>query len=122
MIRKSKHSDIFDSMDEYWSPVVIHELNGQFVKAAKVKGEFVWHAHEDEDEYFQVVRGQLRIELKDGSIELAEGESVVIPKGMEHRPVAEDECWILLFEPQKTDHTGGVDSPLRKDVKDQLGG
>lgn len=114
MIQKIELVEVFESLTEYWSPVILHELNGQYVKAAKVKGHFVWHKHEHEDEYFQVVKGELTMELRDKALVLHAGESVVIPKGVEHRPVAKEECWILLFEPKDTDHTGGEDSELRK--------
>jgi mannose-6-phosphate isomerase-like protein (cupin superfamily) len=89
-----------------WSPKLIGELNGQYVKLAKLEGEFHWHAHAREDELFLVVRGRLRIELRDGAIELGPGELVVVPRGVEHRPVAEKEVEVLLFEPKSTVNVG----------------
>lgn len=97
--------------DEQWSPKIIAEMNGSHVKVAKVQGEFVWHSHEGEDELFLVVRGRLRIELRDGAVTLGPGELVVIPKGVEHRPVAEEEVHLVLVEPAGILHTGGVADP-----------
>ncbi len=92
----------------YWQPKIVGELNGQQVKLAKFKGPFVWHSHEHEDELFLVVRGHFRMELRDGDIELAEGEFVIVPRGVEHRPVADEEVEVLLFEPASTLNTGNV--------------
>jgi mannose-6-phosphate isomerase-like protein (cupin superfamily) len=86
-------------------------MNGSHVKVAKVQGEFVWHSHAGEDELFLVVRGRLRIELRDGAVTLGPGELVVIPKGVEHRPVAEEEVHVVLVEPAGILHTGGVPDP-----------
>ncbi len=94
--------------DEYWSPKIIGELNGQHVKLAKLKGEFVWHHHELEDELFLVLKGQLTIQLRDRDIVLDEGECYIVPRGVEHRPVAAEEAHVLLFEPATTLHTGNV--------------
>lgn len=96
------------TIDEHWSPRVVAELNGQEVKLAKVKGEFVWHHHADEDELFLVLAGRLRLELRDGTVTLGPGEIAVVPRGVEHRPVAEEETHILLFEPADTLNTGNV--------------
>jgi mannose-6-phosphate isomerase-like protein (cupin superfamily) len=93
---------------EHWAPRIIGELNGQHVKLAKIKGTFDWHHHEREDEMFLVVKGRFRMDLRDRSIELEEGELLVVPRGVKHRPVAEDECHILLFEPATTVNTGNV--------------
>jgi mannose-6-phosphate isomerase-like protein (cupin superfamily) len=97
--------------DDQWSPKIIAEMNGSQVKVAKVQGEFVWHSHADEDELFLIVRGRLRIELRDGAVTLGPGELVVIPKGVEHRPVAEEEVHVVLIEPAGILHTGGVADP-----------
>ena len=91
-----------DSFDELWSPRVLAELNGQLVKVAKCEGEFDWHAHAAEDELFQVLRGRMRIELRDGAVDLGPGEMFVVPRGVEHRPIAEPGTAILLFEPAST--------------------
>ena len=97
---------------EQWSPKIVAELNGQQVKIAKVEGDFVWHTHENEDELFLIVKGELLIEFRDREVLLKEGELLVVPKGVEHRPVAKKEAWILLFEPSSTKHTGEVESTL----------
>lgn len=91
-----------------WTPHIIAELNGQHVKLAKLIGEFVWHHHPNEDELFLILSGRLRMELRDGVLELAPGELVVIPRGVEHRPVAEEEVSVLLFEPASTLNTGNI--------------
>lgn len=93
---------------EYWSPRIVGELNGQHVKLAKLKGEFTWHHHDDEDEMFLVLKGSLTIRFPDGEVVLDEGEFLVIPRGVEHLPVALDEVHILLFEPASTLNTGNV--------------
>ena len=107
-IRVVNLSDAFASFDERWSPRVAAELNGQHVKLAKLEGPFVWHRHEAEDELFLVVEGRLVIELRDGEVSLDAGEFVVIPRGVEHRPVADGEVHVLLFEPAGTLNTGDV--------------
>jgi len=98
--------ECLDRFSERWSPKIIAELNGQHVKLAKLEGEFVWHAHEREDELFLVLQGTLRILLEDGEIRLSEGEMAVIPRGMRHKPVADKEVHVLLFEPAATVNTG----------------
>lgn len=95
---------------DHWSPRLIGELNGQHVKLAKVLGEFVWHHHEDEDELFLVLRGRLHLHLRDRVVELAEGEMFIVPRGVEHKPVAEEEVHLLLFEPASTINTGTLQS------------
>ena len=108
----------FDSFDERWSPRLAAECNGQAVKLAKAEGGFVRHRHEAADELFLVVSGTLRIEFFDGpDVTLAAGEMVVVPRGVEHRPVAEPEAEILLFEPGETRNTGDVESDLTADVE-----
>ncbi|MBM2839850.1 MAG: Cupin domain protein [Bacteroidetes bacterium] len=93
---------------DHWSPKIVGELNGQYVKLAKFKGEFVWHHHENEDEMFLVVKGRFQMQLRDGNIWLEEGEFLIVPKGVEHRPVATEEVHVLLFEPKTTLNTGNV--------------
>ena len=108
----------FGLFDEHWSPKVIGELNGQAVKIAKVKGEFVWHDHAHEDELFYILKGQLRMEFRDKTIMLNEGEMLIVPRGVEHRPIAEEEVWLMLFEPIETKHTGDVEHELtQKEVQ-----
>jgi mannose-6-phosphate isomerase-like protein (cupin superfamily) len=111
----------FDGVTDYWSPKVIGRVNDQYVKAAKIKGEFLWHQHDNEDELFFVVRGTLRIQLRDGEVTLGPGEFYTIPRGTQHNPVADDEVWLLLIETVTTTHTGNVDSPRAKSIADQLG-
>ena len=93
---------------EHWSPKVIAELNGQQVKLVKLAGEFVWHHHEEEDELFLVLEGKLRMEFRDRAVLLEPGELIVVPRGVEHRPCAEEEVSVLLFEPGSTLNTGNV--------------
>jgi len=95
---------------DHWSPKIVGELNESHVKLVKVQGEFVWHHHEAEDELFLVVKGRLTIKLRDRDIELGEGEFVIIPKGVEHKPVAEEEVHLLLLEPKTTRNTGNVEN------------
>jgi len=91
---------------DHWSPRIVGELNGQQVKLAKFQGEFVWHKHDDEDELFLVIQGHFRMEFRDRSVDLFEGEFLIVPRGIEHRPVAEREVHVLLFEPAGTLNTG----------------
>lgn len=93
---------------EHWQPRIVGELNGQHVKVAKLLGEFVWHHHENEDELFLVLYGTLAIELRDRTLTIAQGELCVVPRGVEHRPVAKEEVHVLLFEPASTLNTGNV--------------
>ena len=94
--------------DERWSPRIVAELNGQHVKLVKLEGEFVWHSHAEEDELFLVIEGRLTIELRDGAVVLGPGQMVVVPRGVEHRPIADGEVHVLLFEPAGTLNTGNV--------------
>lgn len=94
---------------DHWSPKIVGELNDSYVKLVKLKGEFVWHYHESEDELFLVVRGRLLIKLRDRDIHLEEGEFVIIPRGVEHLPVADEEAHVLLLEPKTTLNTGNVE-------------
>lgn len=105
---------------DHWHPRIVAELNGQQVKVVKLRGAFVWHRHEREDELFLVVRGRMRIELRDGAIELGEGEALVVPRGVEHRPVADEECSALLFEPASTLNTGDVRDERTRDTLERI--
>jgi mannose-6-phosphate isomerase-like protein (cupin superfamily) len=98
----------FAAIDDHWNPRIIGELNGQHVKIAKIHGAFDWHHHEHEDELFLVHRGTFRMEFRDHSIDLAPGDMLVVPRGVEHRPVAEEEAEILMFEPAGTLNTGNA--------------
>ena len=100
--------DKFSKFTEQWSPKIIAQMNDYHFKLAKVQGEFVWHAHPETDEVFLVMKGQLDIHLRDGMVTLNEGEMYVVPRGVEHKPVAKDECHILLVEPAGTVNTGDV--------------
>jgi mannose-6-phosphate isomerase-like protein (cupin superfamily) len=99
-------------ISDHWNPRVAGELNGQHVKLVKFQGEFVWHDHAAEDELFLVVRGSFRMEFRDRSVTLNTGEFLIVPRGVEHRPVAEQEVEVLLFEPAEIKHTGDVESEL----------
>ncbi len=105
-MKKVSLEEKFTAFSECWTPKIVGEANGQLVKIAKVKGEFVWHAHDDEDELFLVIKGKLVIEFRNGRVELDPGEMCIVPKGVEHRPMAEEETQILLIEPASTAHTG----------------
>ncbi|MCX6140606.1 MAG: cupin domain-containing protein [Candidatus Kapabacteria bacterium] len=111
---------IAESLTEFWSPHIIGEVDDSYIKVAKVKGEFVWHQHENEDEFFLVLKGSFEIQLEGSTIVLAPGESVVIPKGVLHCPRAEDECLLLIIERKSTLHTGGVASELTKSIEQQM--
>ena len=97
---------------DQWSPKVIGQLNGQAVKLAKLEGEFVWHDHADEDELFLVIKGVLKIEFRDGIRTIHPGEMIIVPRGVEHKPIAEEEVHVILFEPMETKHTGDVEHEL----------
>jgi mannose-6-phosphate isomerase-like protein (cupin superfamily) len=101
-------SEKFGLIREYWSPKIAGQLNGQYVKLAKFKGEFVWHQHANEDELFLVTQGTLTIQLRDADVTLAEGEFFIVPAGVEHRPVAPEEVHALMLEPISTLNTGNV--------------
>ena len=107
-MEKVNLADRFGLFQDYWSPKIIGEINDSYVKLVKVKGEFDWHHHEQEDELFLVVKGRLAIKLRDGEINLGEGELAIIPRGVEHKPVAEEEAHVLLLEPKSTLNTGNV--------------
>ena len=108
MLEKVEIAEKFALFDEPWSPKIVAELNDAYVKVVKLEGEFVWHHHDDEDELFWVVSGRLRMELREGQVILEAGELLVVPKGVEHRPVAEGETHVVLIEPKTTLNTGNV--------------
>jgi mannose-6-phosphate isomerase-like protein (cupin superfamily) len=107
-VDKVNIKDRFALFDEHWSPKIVGEPNGQHVKLVKLLGEFVWHHHDEEDELFLLVKGRFRMEFRDRSVTLEEGEFIVVPRGVEHRPVADEEAHILLFEPASTLNTGNI--------------
>ena len=101
-------ADKLSQFDEYWSPRIIGEVNDSYVKLAKLNGEFVWHSHEHEDELFLVVKGRLTIRFRDRDVHLAEGQMVIVPRMVEHQPVADSEAHVLIVEPRSTLNTGNV--------------
>jgi len=107
-IEKVNLAEKLDTFQEHWSPKIVGSLNDSFVKLVKLEGEFVWHHHEAEDELFLVIKGNLLIKLRDRDIQLREGEFVIIPRGVEHLPIAEEEAHVLLLEPKTTLNTGNV--------------
>ena len=109
-MEKVNLTEKFSKFSDYWSPKIAGELNDSYIKLVKFKGEFVWHHHEQEDELFLVVKGKLLIKLRDRDIWLEEGEFVVIPRGVEHLPIAEEEVHVLLLEPKSTLNTGNIEN------------
>ncbi|MEE4195600.1 MAG: cupin domain-containing protein [Anaerolineae bacterium] len=112
-------SEKFSLIDEYWSPRIVGELNGQYIKLAKLKGEFVWHSHEIEDEYFHVIKGSIIIHFRDRSVALNAGECIIVPHGIEHKPEAPEEAHVMMFEPKSTAHTGDVQTDHTVKIEDQ---
>lgn len=110
----------FDRVTEYFSPKVVGQVNGQLLKVAKLKGEFVWHAHDGEDELFYIVKGQLEIAFEAGAVQLGEGDFITVPRGVRHKPHAAEECWVLLIEPASTKHTGDEVTPLTRSLEEQM--
>lgn len=110
----------FGLFDDHWHPRIVGELNGQQVKLAKLLGDFPWHHHADEDELFLVAKGALTLRLRDGDVHLGEGEFYIVPRGVEHQPVAEEEAWVLLFEPAATKHTGNVRTARTRDTLERI--
>ena len=108
MIDKVNLAEKLASFDEPWSPKIVAELNDAYVKVVKFEGEFVWHHHDDEDELFLVVSGRMRMQFRDGDVVLEPGELIVVPRGVEHCPLAEGECHVVLIEPKTTLNTGNV--------------
>jgi len=113
-MNKVNIAEKFSAFTEYWSPKIAGELNGQQVKLVKFKGPFIWHYHEHEDELFYVVKGSFTMEFRDKNVEINEGEFIIVPKGVEHKPDAKDEVWIMLFEPASTLNTGNTENELTK--------
>ena len=110
-------SDKFSLFDDLWSPRIIARMNDYHFKLAKIQGEFIWHSHRETDEVFIVTHGTLKIHLREGTIEMHQGEMYVVPKGVEHKPTAEEECHILLIEPAGTLNTGDAGGELTKKVE-----
>ena len=108
------------ALTDLWSPKVVARVGDQYVKVARLRGEFVWHAHEGEDELFLVLKGRLRIQLEDGEVSLGPGELFVVPAGVRHNPVADEECWVALVEPVATKHTGDIVTERTRSIGEQL--
>lgn len=108
------------SLTELWSPRVIGEVDDTYIKVAKVRGSLAWHSHENEDELFLILKGRLRIELEGSTVELGEGEMYIVPKGVRHNPVAEEECQLMLIERKSTLHTGTVTTEKTRSLAEQL--
>lgn len=110
----------FDALSEYWSPRVVAQVNDQYVKVARLLGEFPWHQHEAEDELFLVLRGRLRLEFRDHVVDLDPGQCCVVRRGVEHRPACPEECWVVLIETVTTTHTGTLVTDRTRSIDDQL--
>jgi len=119
-LKKINLSQKFSLFNEFWSPKIVGELNSSYIKLAKLKGEFDWHHHENEDELFLVVKGRLLIKFRDSEISLDEGELIVIPKGVDHLPVATDEVHVILIEPKETLNTGNVITDKTKQALEKI--
>ena len=113
-------SEKFALFSAYWSPKIVGELNGQQVKLAKLKGEFIWHKHDHEDELFFVIKGTLRMHFRDRVESIGENEFIIVPKGVEHKPAAEEEVHVMLFEPATTLNTGDQRNNLTKEVLEKI--
>lgn len=116
----STPKEIAASLTEFWSPRVVAEVDDAYIKVAKVHGSLAWHSHDDEDELFMVLKGRLRIEMEAGPVELGEGEMFVVPKGVRHNPVAEEECHLMLIERKTTLHTGSTVTEKTRSLAEQL--
>lgn len=119
-IEKVSLADKLGSFNDHWSPKIVGELNDSFVKLVKLKGEFVWHHHDTEDELFLVLKGSLLMKLNDRDIRVEEGEFIIIPRGVEHLPVADEETHVLLLEPRSTLNTGNVENERTHAVLDRI--
>jgi mannose-6-phosphate isomerase-like protein (cupin superfamily) len=119
-VQKVNIEEKLSLFQDYWNPRIVGELNGQQVKLVKFKGEFVWHKHDLEEELFFVVAGQFKMEFRDKTVELKEGEFLIVPKGIEHRPVAEAEVSVMLFEPATTLNTGDAKGDMTKETLEKI--
>lgn len=115
-----KVAEKFTQFDDYWHPRIIGELNRQYIKIAKIKGDFIWHSHKKEDELFYVIKGELIMEFRDKTLVLQPGEMIIVPKGVEHRPKANVETHIVLFEPKSTLNTGEIENELTHKDLDKI--
>jgi len=119
-MKKVNIEEKLDTFSDHWNPRIIGELNGQYVKAVKLKGEFVWHHHDNEDELFLVIKGTLKMEFRDRIEEVNEGEFIIVSRGVEHKPVANEEVHILLFEPASTLNTGNVENEKTRKTLERI--
>ncbi|MFP3716955.1 cupin domain-containing protein [Bacillus safensis] len=122
MISKTNVQEKFLQINDYWNPRISGELNDSYIKMVKVKGEFIWHHHDDEDEMFFVCKGKLVIRFRDNEIPVNEGEFIVIPKGIEHQPIADEEVHLLLIEPKTTLNTGNVVNERTVSIPERIDG
>lgn len=120
MKQKVSPARIAASLSEFWSPRIIADIDDAYVKVAKVQGTLAWHSHENEDELFLVLKGCLKLEMEDEVVELGEGEMYIVPRGVRHNPIAEQECHLLLIERKSTLHTGDLVTEKTKSVEEQL--
>ncbi|MEP7011275.1 MAG: cupin domain-containing protein [Acidobacteriota bacterium] len=120
MLKAVSPKEIALALTEHWSPRIIGEVDDVYVKVAAVQGTLAWHSHENEDELFLILKGHLRIEMEDGAVELDEGDMFVVPKGVRHNPVADEECHLLLIERKSTQHTGDVRTEKTRSLEEQL--
>jgi len=120
MLRTLNLLEELNLVTEYWSPRIVASVNDQYVKVAKLKGTLVWHKHDNEDELFQIIKGELTIEYENNSVHLKEGDIHVVPAGTMHNPVADEECWIMLIETVTTKHTGDVIVDKTRSLDEQL--
>ena len=120
MLQTASPRAIAESLTELWSPRVVGEVDDSYVKVAKVQGTFGWHNHKHEDELFFILKGHLRIEMETGAVELEEGGMFVVPKGVQHNPVAEQECLVMLIERKSTLHTGDTVTERTRSIDEQL--
>jgi mannose-6-phosphate isomerase-like protein (cupin superfamily) len=119
-MKKVNIKEKLDLITDYWKPVIVGELNKQQVRLVKIKGEFVMHRHDDEDELFLVIKGLLKMDYGDKIVDIREGEFIIIPRGMKHRPISEDETHLLLFEPETTLNTGDVRNDMTVDAPEKM--
>ncbi|WP_417461705.1 cupin domain-containing protein [Kordiimonas sp.] len=112
--------DKLASFSDHWSPKLVGNLDGYHVKLAKIQGDFVWHAHAEEDELFLVINGRFRMDYRDRQVWAEEGDLIIVPKGVEHKPFAPEECSVMLIEKATTDHTGGVADPRRVESPERI--
>ena len=119
-MKKINLEEKFSLFNDHWNPKVLGEMNGQQVKIAKVKGAFVWHDHANEEELFLIIKGTLKLVFENETVVLNEGEILIIPRGVPHKPIAAEEVWLLLFEPASTKHTGDVETPLTQTKQEYI--